>query len=110
MLSDVAYAFRRLARAPGYAAISVVTLALGIGANTAVFSLVKTVVIAPLPYGDPDRLTMLWGTIEKGATTYLSGPEVRDYSAEPRTFANVAAYTETAANLTGGETRDRTTA
>jgi putative ABC transport system permease protein len=110
LLSDVAYAFRRLARAPGYAAISVVTLALGIGANTAVFSLVKTVVIAPLPYGDPDRLTMLWGTIEKGATTYLSGPELRDYAAETRTFANVAAYTGAAANLTGGQEPERVVA
>jgi putative ABC transport system permease protein len=102
LASDVAFAFRRLVRAPGYAALAIVTLALGIGANSAVFSLVKTVVIVPLPYGDPDRLMMLWGKIEKGGTTYLSGPEVRDYSAETRTFANVAAYTETAANLTGG--------
>src|SRR5262249_20280785 len=63
--------------------------------------------ILPLPYGDPDRLTMLWGKIEKGATTYLAGPEVREYAAETRTFADVAAYTSGAANLTGGQEPER---
>ena len=110
LLSDGAYAFRRLARAPGFAAIAIVTLALGIGANTAIFSLVKTVLILPLPYGDPERLTMLWGKVEKGATTYLSGPEVRDYAAETRTFAKVTAYTGSAANLTGGQEPERVVA
>ncbi|HWW86594.1 MAG TPA: ABC transporter permease, partial [Vicinamibacterales bacterium] len=102
LLSDVAYSFRRLAKAPSFAAIAIVTLALGIGANTAIFSLVKAVLIVPLPYADPDRLVMLWGKIEKGATTFLSGPEVRDYGNETQTFASVAVYTSTGANLTGG--------
>ena len=77
LVSDISYAFRHLARAPGFAATAIITLALGIGANTAIFSLVKTVLIRPLPYGNPERLTMLWGKMEKGATTWLSGPEVR---------------------------------
>ncbi|HVH70475.1 MAG TPA: ABC transporter permease [Candidatus Dormibacteraeota bacterium] len=110
LLTDVAYAFRRLAHAPGFAAIAIVTLALGIGANTAIFSLVKTVLIQPLPYGDPGRLTMMWGKMEKGATTWLSGPEAHDYAAETRTFASVAAYTSSAANLTGDQQPERVVA
>jgi len=75
LVSDISYAFRHLARAPGFAATAIITLALGIGANTAIFSLVKTALIRPLPYGNPERLTML-GKMEKGATTWLSCPEV----------------------------------
>ena len=48
---------------------------------TAIVSLVKAVLLQPLPYGDPDRLVMVWGKIEKGGMTNLSGPEVRDYTA-----------------------------
>jgi len=110
LLSDVRYAFRRLARAPGFATIAIATLALGIGANTAIFSLVKAVLIRPLPYGDPERLTMLWGKMAKGATTWLSGPEVRDYAAEAHTFVSVAVYSSSAANLTGDQEPERVVA
>src|SRR5688572_14511196 len=61
--SDLRYAVRQLARAPGFAAIVLLTLGLGVGANTAIFSLVKAVVLQPLPYGEPERLVMLWGRI-----------------------------------------------
>src|SRR5215471_17504322 len=107
LLSDVRYAFRQLARAPGFATIAILTLALGIGANTAIFSLVKAVLIRPLPYGDPERLTMLWGKMVKGSTTWLSAPEVRAYAAETRTFASVAGYSSSAANLTGDQEPER---
>src|SRR3954471_24057050 len=101
-LSDLRYARRRLLRAPGFSAVAVATLALGIGANTAIFSLIRTVVLQPLPYGSPDHLVMIWGRIEKGATTDVSGPEMRDYMAESSTFSSVSAYTGGSANLTGG--------
>ncbi|HYM23806.1 MAG TPA: ABC transporter permease, partial [Vicinamibacterales bacterium] len=107
------YAFRRLTRAPGFATVAILTVALGIGANTAIFSLVQAVLLDPLPYGRPDRLVMLWGASDRGVrdgTTNLSGPEVRDYMAESRTFASVAAYTGTAANLTGGQQPERVVA
>ena len=107
MSSDLVYACRQLVRAPGFAAIVVLTLALGIGANTAIFSLVNAVLLQPLPYGGPERLTMRWGRIEKGALTHLSGPEVRDYAAETATFASVAVYLGSAANLTGGQEPER---
>jgi len=107
---DFTFALRRIIREPGFATLAIVTLALGIGANTAIFTLVKTVVLQPLPYGDPDRLVMLWGRLEKGATTYLSGPEVRDYATETRTFDKVAAYTGSSAILTGGIEPERVVA
>src|SRR5688500_3231920 len=80
LLPDIAHAVRRLLRAPGFAAIAVLTLALGIGANTAIFSLVKTVILRPLPYGNPERLVMIWQQQDKGETTWLSTPEVNGYA------------------------------
>ncbi|HEV3139768.1 MAG TPA: ABC transporter permease, partial [Vicinamibacterales bacterium] len=107
---DLKYAVRLLGRRPAFTAVALLTIALGIGANTAIFSVVKAVVLAPLPYGDPNRLVMLWGQRDKGATTHLSGPEVRDYLTQSRTFAAVAAYTGTAAILTGGAEPERVVA
>ena len=107
LLPDLAHSFRRLARAPGFAAIAVLTLALGIGANTAIFSLVKAVLLQPLPYGDPDRLVMIWGNRDKGETTWIAGPEILTYAGQTATFEQVGAYTSTAANLTGGQEPER---
>ena len=107
ILSDLAHAARRIGRAPGFATIAILTLALGIGANTAIFSLVKTVLLQPLPYDQPDRLAMIWGSRVKGETTWLSGPEVVEYAAATRTFDNVAAYNSATANITGGQEPER---
>jgi putative ABC transport system permease protein len=103
LLPDLAHSFRRLRRAPAFALIAILTLALGIGANTAIFSLVKAVLLQPLPFGTPERLVMLWGDRSKGETTWLSGPEIQDYQRQGATFTDVAAYTSSAANLTGGQ-------
>jgi putative ABC transport system permease protein len=61
-MSDARFALRSLGRTPAFTAIAVVTLALGIGANTAIFSLVHTVILKPLPFRDPDRLVAIWDT------------------------------------------------
>ncbi len=108
LLPDLAHSLRRLRHAPGFAVIAIVTLALGIGANTAIFSLVKAVLLRPLPYGDADRLVMIWGRVaDKGETTWLSAPEILSYGADVPAFQQVAAYTATGVNLTGGQEPER---
>ena len=110
LLKDLRYAWRTLSRHPAFAILAVTTLALGIGANTAIFSLVKAVMLVPLPYGTPERLVIPWGRLERSAITHLSGPEVRDYAALTDVFKDVAAYTGSVAILTGGAEPERVVA
>ena len=98
---DLRHAIARLVRDRGFAAITIVTLALGIGANTAVFSLVKAALLSPLPYGDADRLTAIWGA-DRAETTHLSLREVYTYPRESQSFVDVAGYRESDASFTGG--------
>ncbi len=99
---DIRHAIARLIRDRGFAAITIVTLALGIGANTAVFSLVKASLLSPLPYGDADRLMAIWGP-DRGESTHLSLREVYTYSRESQSFVDIAGYQEYDASFTGGQ-------
>ncbi len=80
-IGDAKYALRTLLRNPGFTVVAVVTIGLGIGANTAIFSVVKTVLLDPLPYDDPDELVMLWGEMRNRGVTHFpsSPPDLRDY-------------------------------
>jgi putative ABC transport system permease protein len=98
---DIRHAIARLIRDRGFAAITIVTLALGIGANTAVFSLVKAALLSPLPYGDADRLTAIWGA-DRAEATHLSLREVYTYPRESQSFVDIAGYQEYDASFTGG--------
>ena len=98
---DIRHAIARLIRDRGFAAITIVTLALGIGANTAVFSLVKAALLSPLPYGDADRLTAIWGP-DRAEATHLSLREVFTYPRESQSFVDIAGYQEYDASFTGG--------
>ena len=92
LVQDVRYAMRLLLRSPGFALTALVVLALAIGANAAIFSAVKGVLIAPLPYPDPGRLVRLF---EENPTTPhfpMAPADFRDYRAELRTFDGIAAY------------------
>lgn len=92
LLQDVRYAIRLLKRSPGFAATAILTLAVSIGANAAIFSAVQGVLVAPLPYPDPDRLVRLF---EESSTTPhfpMAPADFRDYRAELRTTDGLAAY------------------
>jgi putative ABC transport system permease protein len=102
LAQDIRHAFARLIRDRGFAAITIVTLALGIGANTAVFSLVKAALLSPLPYGDADRLTVIWGP-DRAEATHLSLIEVFTYPREAQSFVDIAGYQEYDASFTGGQ-------
>jgi putative ABC transport system permease protein len=105
MLQDLGYAFRTFRRAPGFAAVAIFTLALGIGATTAVFSVVQTVLLRPLPFEDQERLTVLWESAKKRnfGLIELSYPNFLDWQRQNKVFEDLAALTSSNAgmNLTG---------
>jgi putative ABC transport system permease protein len=110
LLPDLAHAVRRLGRAPGFAVIALLTLALGIGANTAIFSILESIVLQPLPYGDAERVVVIRSSQDKGETTWLSATEVQRYARESGAFEQLAAYLGTAATLTGDKEPERVVA
>ncbi|AHG88665.1 permease [Gemmatirosa kalamazoonensis] len=99
---DLRQALRGLRRAPGFTLAVAVTLALGIGANTAVFSVVRAVLLRPLPYADPAHLVVVWNHWPESPRTWLSQPEAYDYAAHRTTFERFAAFSDNAMNVTGG--------
>jgi predicted permease len=111
LLQDLRYAVRWLARNPGFAAVAVATLALGIGANTAIFSVVRGILLRPLPYRDASSLVQVWETAERQGVPDneipFSPPVFRDWREQSRTLDGMAAYTDWTFNLTGGEAPER---
>ena len=103
LIQDARYAIRLLRRSPGFAATAIFILALAIGANSAIFSAVKGVLIAPLPYPDPDRLVRLF---EENPTTPhfpMAPADFRDYRVELRTFDGIAAYVRSDLQIAEGD-------
>lgn len=86
------YAVRTLRRQPTFTLIALVTLALGIGANTAIFSVIKTVVLNPLPYADPRDIVVLWEVSPEGNQDRVSVPTFEDWAEQATTFDSLAAY------------------
>ena len=95
LLQDVRYGIRTLLRQPGFAATAILTLALGIGATTAIFSVVNAVVLRPMPFDAPERVMVVTNTNTRtGArNTTISGPDFFDWRAQNRSFAPLAYYT-----------------
>jgi predicted permease len=104
LLLDLRTGLRGLRRSPGFTAAALVTLALGIGATAAIFSVVRAVLLAPLPYAEPDRRVMIWSRWVGFDKTWLSNQEVADYAAQSRTLSAVAAWAGGQQNLTGDGT------
>ena len=110
IIKDIRYGVRGLLKRPGFTAIALVALALGIGANTAIFSLVNAVVIRPLPFPDPDRLVWVFGNIRNGGSrASVSPPDFLDYRSQNKTFEQFAASgtQPLAVNLTGSGEPER---
>jgi putative ABC transport system permease protein len=92
LLQDLRYGTRMLAKSPGFTALAVITLALGIGANTAIFSVINSVVLRPLPFHEPGRLVALWQTESAPGNFPLTGPDYLDWQAQSRTLEATSLY------------------
>src|SRR5258708_17821670 len=92
MRSDLRYAMRTLGRTPGFTAMAIAALALGIGATTAIFSVVNKVLLEPLPYPDPDRLVQPIPTSPPGEQYVVSLPKDATWRDNPHAFQHMAAY------------------
>jgi predicted permease len=98
---DFRYGLRVLLKAPGFTAIAVITLALGIGANTAIFSVVDGVLLNPLPYDHPDRLVAIYSSTKQFRRSSISYPNFLDWVRDNRSFSELAAFREDDFDLTG---------
>ncbi|MEO7724065.1 MAG: ABC transporter permease [Chthoniobacterales bacterium] len=99
MLTDLRYAIRMLVRSPAFSIIAIVALALGIGANTAIFSVVNAVLLRPLPYPEPDKLILLRERMQIFASGSVSYPNYLDWRAAQRSFADLALFRRDSMNL-----------
>ncbi|HKW34145.1 MAG TPA: ABC transporter permease [Candidatus Acidoferrum sp.] len=105
---DIRYGLRALRSNPGFSVVAILTLALGIGANTAIFSVIDSVLLRPLPYADPDRLVMVWEDLQ-GSNPHntVSPPDFLDWGQRNAVFSGMAGLFDQHANLTGnGQPRE----
>jgi hypothetical protein len=111
LLQDLRYAARSLSRNRGFTAVAVLTLALGVGANTAIFSVLQAIVLRDLPYREPDRLAVMWTwNVQQNLPDESSYLNFRDWKAQSQAFEQMAAYVRpefTRATLTGAHSSER---
>ena len=106
LLRDIQYGIRNLARHPGFTAIALITLTLGIGANSTMFSVVNAVLLRPLPYKTPERLVAVESINSRSGKASAGGvspADFRDWKEQSRSFEQLAAYSGTAVDLPGEE-------
>ncbi|MFY9611385.1 MAG: ABC transporter permease [Blastocatellia bacterium] len=104
---DLRYGLRTLRRNPGFTFVAASVLALGIGANSAIFSVVSAVLLRPLPYHNPDRLVMIWESEKSGAPTLSSPASFLDWREQSRSFTHLAAVRSWDGNLAGVDAPER---
>ncbi len=107
MLQDIRYGFRMLLKNPGVTAVAVIALALGIGANTAIFSVVDAVLLRPLPLEEPDRLVRMGETFPPSGLGSVSVLNWKDWREQNEAFHSIAAYQTESFNLVGAENPER---
>ncbi|HLZ42219.1 MAG TPA: ABC transporter permease [Candidatus Sulfotelmatobacter sp.] len=101
LAQDIRYALRQMHKSPGFAAVTVLTLTLGIGANTAIFSVVNAVLLNPLPFRNANRIVSLFQETQNFAKGSISYPNFLDWQRENRSFEGMAAYRHTDGGITG---------
>ncbi|MGH9515643.1 MAG: ABC transporter permease [Terriglobales bacterium] len=102
LLQDLRYALRQLRSSPGFTAVAVLTLALGIGAATAIYSVVYGVLLRPLPYNKPDRITAIFEVNTEGRRSRLADPNFDDFRDQNRSFEAMAKYSAYPSSISGG--------
>src|ERR1700741_1091375 len=105
---DVRYGFRILAKNPGCTAVTVLTLALGIGSTTAIFSVVYGVLLRPLPYTKPEQIVRLWEVNAAGQRLSFADPNFADIRSQARLLQGLAEYGATLQSVAGGSEPTRT--
>src|SRR2546421_1720421 len=105
MLNDLRYGIRMLVKSPGFSVVAITTLALGIGANTAIFSFVDAVLLKPLPYPHPERIVSVWEKLPSGVNNYnfTSTLNFLDWDRQNRCFQFLSAIAWDAMTLTGSD-------
>jgi putative ABC transport system permease protein len=93
-MNDLRFALRMFRRSPAFTVAVIATLAIGIGANTAIFTVVRGVLLRPLPYAQPERLVQIWETFASGGTGAIAAPNLRDWREQNRSLEYLTAYSQ----------------
>src|SRR5215475_11219206 len=106
LVRNLRVSLRLLGRSPGFTAVAVTTLAVGIGANTAIFSVIYAVLLAPMPYPHPEQLVMVWSKV-RGGNNSVSAGDFLDWKRQNTTFQDLVAWTDVAYNFRTPEQPER---